>query len=92
MLMILNRPLWFRMLSRQHISSKGDQAHPYGVTLSNSFSKLSILDETLSQEKHKNVNIMDSFLVALALAVPGPNNNCYKHVAFEKNSLQVANM
>jgi len=43
----------------QHVSPKGDLAHLFGLTLSISFSRLSVLYENLSQNKYENVNIVD---------------------------------
>jgi len=44
----------------QYVSPENDLAHPSGLNLLNYFSKLPFLDENLSQDKHENVNIMNS--------------------------------
>jgi len=43
----------------QHVSSKDDLTHPSNLTLSSFVSKLFVLGEKLSQDKHGFVNILD---------------------------------
>jgi len=73
----------------QHVSPKGALSYSFGLALSNSFSKLPILDENLSWDKHENVNIVDSYppLIALVVTIPRTGNNSSKPISSKEKSL-----
>ena len=82
------------MSKYKHVSPKGDLAYLSVWLFQIIFSKLYILDENLPRDKHENVNIVhcNPPLVASVVIVPRTDNDSFKLVAFEENSLQGVGM